>query len=127
MKNYDHTKMIVWQNLDKIEEMVNKTILPKIPKNYFSLLDQTDRACSSSVANFIEGYYSSSINEYVRFLKYSKRSLAELLDWGRRCYHKSIINKETYDRFHDTAIKTLYLLNRLIYSLKGNGRPKKAE
>ena len=84
MKNYDHTKMVVWQNLDKIEEMVNKGILPKIPRNNFSLLDQIDRACSSSVANFIEGYYSSFVNEYIRFLKYSKRSLAELMDWVRR-------------------------------------------
>ncbi len=127
MKNYDHTKMVVWQNLDKIEEMVNKGILPKIPRNNFSLLDQIDRACSSSVANFIEGYYSSFVNEYIRFLKYSKRSLAELMDWVRRCYHKTIISKETYEGFHDISIKTLYLLNRLIYSLKGNGGPKKAE
>ena len=115
---YGHRKMIYWQNLDKIEIFVQKEILSRIPKNEFNLRDQMDRACSSSVANFIEGYYSGSIKEYLRFLGYSKRSLAELQDWGRRAYHKNYISAEIYNSFEDWMIKTIYLSNRLINSLK---------
>lgn len=40
---YGHRKMIVWQNLDKIEWIVQRTILKCVPKNNFSLIDQIDR------------------------------------------------------------------------------------
>ncbi len=113
-----HRKMIVWQNLDKIECLVRSKILKVIPKHNFQLRDQIDRSCSSSVANFVEGYYSGAIKEYLRFLGYSKRSLAELQDWIRRSYYNEFIRHETYVEFDDLAIKTLYLLNRLISALK---------
>ncbi|MFA5840622.1 MAG: four helix bundle protein [Candidatus Margulisiibacteriota bacterium] len=115
---YGHRKMIVWQNLDKIEQIAQKEILVRIPKNCFSLIDQLDRSCSSSVANFIEGYYSGSIKEYIRFIGYSRRSLAELQDWVRRCFHKGYISENTYLQFDDLAIKTIFLENRLIHALR---------
>ena len=114
---YGHRKMVVWQNLDKIEEIIQRKILNQISKREYNLRDQIDRASSSSVANFIEGYYSGSIKEYVRFLRYSKRSAAELQDWIRRTYYKGYIDKSVYDNFDDLVIKTIYLLNRLIDSL----------
>jgi len=114
---YGHRKMITWQNLDKIEEIIQRKILNLIPKREYNLRDQIDRASSSSVANFIEGYYSGSLKEYVRFLRYSKRSAAELQDWVRRTYFKAYIDKTLYDNFDDLLIKTIYLLNRLIASL----------
>jgi four helix bundle protein len=110
--------MVVWQNLDKIETMVQKRILRSIPKNCFRLIDQIDRSCSSCGANFIEGYYSGSIKEYIRFLHYSKRSLAELQDWVRRVYHKEIISQNLYSEFDGLSIRTMFLLNRLINSLR---------
>lgn len=116
--NYGHRKMIVWQNLDRIEVMVLKDILKSIPKSKFSLIDQIERASSSCVANFIEGYYSGRIKEYIRFLEYSRRSLAELEDWVRRCFHRSYIPETAYLDFQDLSIKTTFLINRLIASLK---------
>jgi four helix bundle protein len=113
-----HRKMIVWKNLDEIETMIQKVLLPRVPKTCFQLRDQIDRASSSTVANFIEGYCSGSIKEYLRFLGYSKRSLAELQDWIRRIYHKEMINSATYLKFDDLLIRTMYLENRLIASLK---------
>ncbi|MFA4905865.1 MAG: four helix bundle protein [Candidatus Margulisiibacteriota bacterium] len=119
-----HRKMVVWKNLDQVEQMVYWEILKKIPKNAFSLIDQIDRACSSSMANFIEGYYSGSRREYVKFLKYSKRSLAELQDWIRRCYYKGFISKELYEKADDLLIRTIYLENRLISALQFPPIPK---
>jgi len=115
---YGHRKMRVWQNLDKVEALVRGDILRSIPRSNFQLRDQIDRSCSSAVANFIEGYYSGSIKEYLGFLHYSKRSLAELQDWVRRSYYNCFTKEEVYLLFDDLAIKTLYLINRLIFSLQ---------
>lgn len=117
-KPIGHRKMVVWRNLDEIEIVIRKEIMKAIPRTEFALRDQIDRACSSSVANFIEGYYSGSVKEYLRFLGYSKRSLAEVQDWVRRVYYKEYIAEKLYLAFDDLAIRTLYLLNRLIASLR---------
>jgi four helix bundle protein len=119
---YGHRRMVVWQNLDRIEMLVQRKILKLIPNKKFQLIDQIDRACSSCGANFIEGYYSGSIKEYVRFLSYSKRSLAELQDWVRRAFYKGFVPEQIYLEFDDLAIKTMFLLNRLINSLRLKSR-----
>lgn len=115
---YGHRKMIVWQNMDALELFVLRSILTKIPRTQFKTIDQIERASSSVVANFIEGYYSGSLKEYLRFLGYSRRSLAELQDWGRRVYRREFIPRETFLEFDDLSIRTTYLLSRLISSLK---------
>lgn len=117
-ERYGHRKMIVWQNLDKLEIMIQKQIIPAIPKTCYALIDQIDRATGSCGANFIEGYYSGKLKEYLRFLSYSKRSLAELQDWIRRVFHKGYLKEEIYSEFDTLSIRTMYLLNRLINSLK---------
>ncbi|OGC30715.1 hypothetical protein A2311_00410 [candidate division WOR-1 bacterium RIFOXYB2_FULL_48_7] len=117
-KMYGHRKMVVWKNLDEIERVVRINIMTKIPKNKFNLRDQIDRASSSIMANFIEGYYSGSLKEYLRFLGYSKRSLAELQDWIRRIFYEQYIDQELYDFTDDLMIRTLYLENRLINALR---------
>ncbi len=117
-KIYGHRKMIVWQNMDALELFILRSILPQIPRTQFKTIDQIERASSSIVANFIEGYYSGSLKEYLRFLGYSRRSLAELQDWGRRVYRREFIPRETFLEFDDLSIRTTYLLSRLISSLK---------
>jgi four helix bundle protein len=114
---YAHRKMIVWQNLDKIEQFIQQQVLARIPKIEYSLRDQIDRSCSSATANFIEGYYSGSIKEYLRFLGYSRRSLAELQYWIRRSHQRSYLSVTAHSEFEDMSIKTIYLLNRLISAL----------
>jgi len=118
MSDYGHRKMIVWKNINEIEIVVQNKILKCIPKNQFNIISQIDRACDSVGANFIEGYYSGSIGEYIRFLKYSKRSLAELQGWAQRGFNKGYIPKDVFDCFDDLSIRTIYLLNRLINSLR---------
>ena len=124
MNDYGHRKMVVWKNIDELEKMVYM-IIKSLPKNKFNLLNQIERACDSVGANFIEGYYSGSIKEYIRFLKYSKRSLAELQGWIGRTYNREYIKRGTFQEFDSLAIRTMYLLNRLINALilKSNNTP----
>jgi len=117
MNEYGHRKMVVWKNIDEIDFFVQQKILKCIPRNKYNLIDQIERACDSVGANFIEGYYSGSIKEYIRFLKYSKRSLAELQGWARRTFTKGFLRDEQFDLFDNLTIRTMYLLNRLINAL----------
>ena len=115
--NYGHRKMRVWQNIDKLSVMVDN-LVKKIPRAQFKLIGQINAAMDSTGSNFVEGYYSSSIPEYLRFLYYSKRSLAEVEQRIRRCYQRGYFFSQEYLEFDDLCIKTFYLTDRLIHSLK---------
>jgi four helix bundle protein len=89
---YGHRKMVVWQNIDRIDILV-QDILKRIPRTEFKLRSQIDNASDSVGANFVEGYYSGSLAEYLRFLRYSKRSLAELQERVRRTWRKGYVKE----------------------------------
>jgi four helix bundle protein len=113
-----HKKMIIWGNIELVEKMVFNRILMRIPVKYFKIRDQIERATTSISANFVEGYYSGSIKEYLKFLGYSRRSLAELNNWGRQVQSMKLLDIDIYREFDDLTIRTQYLFNRLIYSLQ---------
>ncbi len=118
-----HEKMIVWQSIDELDILV-QDILRKIPRNEYKMRSQIDNASASVGANFVEGYYSGFLLEYVRFLTYSRRSLGELQERVRRVLRKGYILEQEYDTFDERACKTMYLLNRLIYSLEDKKKTK---
>ena len=124
--------MIVWQSIDELDILV-QDILCNVPRNEFKMRSQIDNASASVGANFVEGYYSGFLPEYIRFLTYSRRSLGELQERVRRVLRKGYINERhllptdltapvffelKYSEFDERACKTMYLLNRLIYSLE---------
>ena len=112
-----HEKMVVWQNIDRSDTMPQK-ILKRIPRYEFKMKSQIDNASNFIGANFVEDYYSGSLAEYLRFLRYSKRSLDELRERVRRVKRKGDIIDGAYEDFNDCAIKTMYLLDRLAQSLR---------
>ena len=108
--------MRVWQNADQLDCLVQR-ILKRIPLREFELRRQIDSASDSIGANFVEGYYSGSLSEYIRFSKYSKRSLGELRERVRRAVRKEYLTEKEFEQFDDLAIKTMYLLDRLLFAL----------
>ncbi len=115
---FGHKKLVVWKNIDELTEIVCKRIIPVIPKNKFKLKDQMERAVSSIGANFIEGYYSGSTKEFIKFLNYSRRSLSELGYWLNFCCKTKLISGSLFNSSNDLLIRTGYLLDRLILSLR---------
>lgn len=109
--------MIVWQMADRLDQGV-QSLLRRIPKHEYSLRGQIDSASDSIGSNFVEGYYSGSPKEYVRFLKYSRRSCAELQERIRRIERKGYSTSGEISDLIDQIIKTGYLIDRLIYSLQ---------
>lgn len=120
-KEYGHKKMKVWQNADKLDVLV-QNVLKKIPRNEYRLREQIDSASGSVTANFVEGYYSGSLLEYIRFTRYSKRSCGELNEHIRRVNRKGYIQDSEYAVFDKLASQTMYLLNRLIYALENKAK-----
>lgn len=112
-----HQKMIVWQNIDRLDIIVQE-VLRCIPKYEFKIRRQIDEASDSIGANFVEGYYSGSLAEYIRFNRYGKRSLGELRERVRRTVRKGYVSSTLFVKFEDCAIKTMYLFDRLIRSLE---------
>ncbi|RKX71842.1 hypothetical protein DRP53_00170 [candidate division WOR-3 bacterium] len=98
-----HEKMIVWQNIDKLDIIVQK-ILKRIPKHEFRMKSQIDNASDSIGANFVEGYYSGSLGEYLRFLHYSKRSIGELRERVRRIKRKGYITDDELCCWYNVSI-----------------------
>ena len=108
--------MIVWKETDRLDKIVQE-ILRQIPKNEYKMRSQIDNASDSIGSNFVEGYYSGSLGDYIRFCRYSRRSCAELYERIRRVLRKGYINKILFNNFEDCNIKTGYLYDRLIKSL----------
>ena len=114
---FGHKKLVVWNNIEELTDIVCNRILKIIPKTKFKLRDQIERAISSIGANFVEGYYSHSTSEYVKFLRYSRRSLSELEYWAGFCFKQKYISESLFNSSQDLAIRTGYLVDRLISSL----------
>jgi four helix bundle protein len=116
-RQYGHKKMIVWQMADKLDASIQK-VLYKIPKCEFRLREQLDSATDSVGSNFVEGYYSNSLPEYIRFCGYSKRSLGEVQQRMIRILRKGYVGESEYKEVDSIAGRTMYLFDRLIDSLK---------
>ena len=113
-----HKRLVTWKNIEELDQIVHLRIISDIRKTDFKLRDQIERATTSIGANFVEGYYSGSTKEFIRFLGYSRRSLAELGFWIAYCRTKRYISDELNASANDLVIRTGYLIDRLIFSLK---------
>jgi hypothetical protein len=54
-KEVGHQKMMVWQNIDRIDILVQK-ILRMMSRNEYKMRSQIDNASDSVGVNFVEGY-----------------------------------------------------------------------
>ena len=111
----NHEKLLVWKMADELDKIVQK-ILKQIPKNEYKLRSQIDNASDSIGSNITEGHYSGLVTEFVRFLRYSRRSCGELQERVRRVLRKGYIKEDLFNEFNEKAVKTGYMIDRLIQS-----------
>jgi len=111
-----HMKMRIWQNADKLDSLIQK-LVKKVPRFQYRLVQQIDRASNSVLANFVEGYYSCSTKEYIRFTRYSKRSLGEVMEHLKGFLRRQYISQSEYDLSITLCWRTMYLIDRLLTSL----------
>jgi len=109
--NEIHKKMVVWESIEKLA-VIMIDVLSCIDEHEFKTRSQIINAHDSISSNFVEGYYSGYDKEFIRFLKYSRRSAAELFDRVSGQFQRKVIGESLYERFEERCVKTMYLLDR---------------
>jgi four helix bundle protein len=69
----------------------------------FPLRDQMSRSAGSIMDNIAEGFDAGSNAEFVRFLRYSKRSCTELQSQMYRALDREYINRDTFLQWYEQA------------------------
>ncbi len=92
----------------------------------FGLRDQIRRAAGSAMHNIAEGFDAGSDAEFIRFLKYARRSASEVqsqLYIALDCRH---ITQDQFQRIYDQATSVKKLINAFIgYLQKSRHRTSK--
>ncbi len=72
----------------------------------FSLRDQIRSAAGSIMHNIAEGFESGSDPEFVRFLKYSRRSASEVQSESYLALDRKYISEQAFQTIYDKATET---------------------
>jgi len=72
----------------------------------FGLRDQIRKAAGSSMHNIAEGFDAESNSEFVRFLRYAKRSCSEVQSELYVAYDEAYITNEEFDDVYEQARRT---------------------
>jgi four helix bundle protein len=108
--------LIVWEKLVEIRKLVYD-INRRFPKSEHRRVSQMNDAARSAKQNVQEGYFRSTA-EFIRALTISQGSLGELVGDLEDCLEDGLISREEFDHLNELCNKTLYLLGKLIDSLR---------
>jgi four helix bundle protein len=84
----------------------------------FGLRDQIQKAAGSTMHNPAEGFDAGSDAEFVRFLKYARRSASEVQSQLYIALDRSYITSNQFQTMYDQATKLKKQINALIAYLK---------
>ena len=80
----------------------------------FGLRDQIRGAAGSVMHNIAEGFESGSDPEFVRFLKFSRRSASEVQSEAYLALDRKYITQESFQTIYDKATESKRLINAFI-------------
>jgi four helix bundle protein len=89
----------------------------------YDLRDQIQGAVGSIMHNIAEGFDDGSDNEFIHFLKYSRRSASEVQSEIYLALDRKYINNEDFQRVYDLATTTKKSINAFIAYLRKSKRP----
>jgi len=88
----------------------------------FGLRNQIREAAGSVMHNIAEGFESGSDLEFVRFLKYSRRSASEAQSEAYLALDRKYLTPEKFQAIYDKATEVKKLINAFIGYLNRNKR-----
>jgi len=115
----------VWQEGRNLRRQVYSFTKKKEFSRDFSLVDQLRRASISITSNIAEGFDAQSNVEFVRFLRYSRRSSSEVKDQLYAALDEGYITEKEFLQAYDLASKVSKMLYGFINYLK-NSKNKRA-
>jgi four helix bundle protein len=88
----------------------------------FELISQIRRSAVSSMANTAEGFHRSSSKDFLRFLDYSRSSIAETISHGYVALDQNYINQTEMNELKYSGDRAWKKINGLISYLKRSQR-----
>ena len=114
-----------WQEARKLVNMIYSAIneSPEFQRD-FRLIGQYTAAGVSVMNNIAEGWASLSNAEFIRFLKYSRRSSAEAQNCSYVALDQDYICRSTFQEIYDQALKTIKIIDGLLRYLRSTKKNK---
>jgi four helix bundle protein len=88
----------------------------------FCLRDQIRDAATSVMANIAEGFDSGSDAEFIRFLRYARRSASEVQSYLYVALDQRYITQAQFSKMYETAAETKRLIGGFIRYLQSPGK-----
>jgi len=124
MKITKFEEIEAWQLARELTRKVySLTMKPKFAKD-FGLRDQIREAAGSSMHNIAEGFDAESNAEFVRFLRYAKRSCTEVQSELYVALDQEYITPEEFKETYDLAGRTRAAIRGFINYLRKYGQKR---
>ena len=112
-----------WQLARELTRMIYSVAMRGAFAKDFGLRDQVTRAAGSTMHNIAEGFDGGSNAEFVKFLRYSQRSCAEVQSQLYVALDQAYISQEEFDSLYGHAAKTHAKVGGLIRYLLSTPAP----
>lgn len=116
IERFEDTK--TWQEARVLTNMVYEVSDSGPFAKDFGLCDQIRKAAGSTMHNVAEGFDAGSDTEFIRFLKYSRRSASEVQSQLYIALDRHYITQDQFQRIYDQATSVKKLINAFISYLR---------
>jgi four helix bundle protein len=116
IKNFEEIR--AWQEARSLANLVHELIKLKPFRSDYDLRSQLRRAAGSVMHNIAEGFDSGSKKEFIRFLRYARRSAGEVQSQLYIALDQQYIDKTQFNEGYSTAARIKKLINGFIAYLK---------
>ena len=108
-----------WQEARILVNMVYQVTRSDLFGKDYRLRDQITGAAISVMSNIAEGFDSQSNNEFIRFLRYSRRSISEVQSCTYVAIDQRYITEEERKDIYEQCSKDRKIIDGLIRYLRG--------
>ena len=122
MKIEKFEDILAWQQARELTNLVyDLTEQTKFSKDY-RLRDQVQGAAGSIMHNIAEGFDDGSDIEFIRFLKYARRSASEVQSEIYLALDRKYVTSDDFQRVYDMATTTKKSINAFVAYLRKSKR-----
>ena len=114
-----------WQLGRTISQQVDAWVRDSGLRLDYPLRDQMSRSSGSIMDNIAEGFDAGTNAEFVRFLRYAKRSCTELQSQMYRALDRSYIDRDEFERWYEMARVTKAKIGAFVAYLQKHSEPRK--
>jgi four helix bundle protein len=124
MENFKFEKLRIWQNsMDFGEEIFSMS--KEFPKDeLYNLTTQIRRASDSIALNIAEGSTGQSFPEFIKFIGYSLRSLAEVVTCLHKAFRRGYLSEESFNSIYQKSFSLMNSIAAFRNFLKSNIKKK---